>query len=46
MKEVLGALGVFTGSPQQTRLVTPYADGRMVLILLLERVRKLGRSSI
>jgi phosphatidylserine/phosphatidylglycerophosphate/cardiolipin synthase-like enzyme len=27
MKEVLGALGIFTGNPQQTRLVTPYADG-------------------
>lgn len=27
MKSVLGALGVIQGNPQQTRLVTPYADG-------------------
>lgn len=27
MQSVLGALGVIQGSPNQTRLVTPYADG-------------------
>jgi phosphatidylserine/phosphatidylglycerophosphate/cardiolipin synthase-like enzyme len=27
MNTVLGALGVLQGAPQQTRLVTPYADG-------------------
>lgn len=27
MNSVLGALGVLQGNPQQTRLVTPYADG-------------------
>lgn len=27
MKEVLGALGIIKGNPEQTRLVTPYADG-------------------
>jgi len=27
MQEILGALGVIKGTPEQTRLVTPYADG-------------------
>lgn len=46
MKEVLGALGVVQGTPQQTRLITPYADGLTAFSTFLDRVENKWRTII
>lgn len=46
MQQVLGALGVLQGSPQQTRLVTPYADGIKALSAFLGTATKTMRTMI
>ncbi|MCF8568337.1 phospholipase D-like domain-containing protein [Alicyclobacillus tolerans] len=46
MKKVLGALGVIQGSPEQTRIVTPYADGIKVFSAFLGSAEKKIRTMI
>jgi hypothetical protein len=42
MDKVLGALGVIKGSPDQTRLITPYADGLTAMSAFLgSAIRKM-----
>lgn len=46
MKEVLGALGVIKGNPEQTRLVTPYADGIKAFTAFLRAAKHKLRTMI
>jgi len=46
MKEVLGALGVLKGNPEQTRLVTPYADGLKAFSAFLDTAKTKMRTMI
>ena len=46
MQEVLGALGVIQGNPQQTRLITPYADGLKVFSTFLDSAKSKWRTII
>lgn len=46
MDAVLGALGVLKGSPEQTRLVTPYADGIKAFSAFLGTAQKKLRTMI
>lgn len=46
MNTVLGALGVLQGAPQQTRLVTPYADGIKAFSAFLGSAQKTMRTMI
>ena len=46
MHSVLGALGVVQGTPQTTRLVTPYADGMKALSAFLQTAEKKIRTII
>lgn len=46
MDSILGALGVIKGSPAQTRLITPYADGLKVFSAFLKMPQKKFRTII
>jgi len=46
MNSVLGALGVLQGAPQQTRLVTPYADGLKAFSAFLGTAKQKMRTMI
>lgn len=46
MNHILGSLGVLTGSPQQTRLVTPYADGMKAFSAFLAGAKQKMRTMI
>lgn len=46
MNSVLGALGILKGSPEQTRLVTPYADGIKAFSAFLDTAQSKMRTMI
>lgn len=46
MKQVLGALGVLKGNPEQTRIVTPYGDGITAFTAFLKSAQKKLRTMI
>lgn len=46
MNSVLGALGVLHGTPEQTRLVTPYADGLKAFTAFLDSAETKIRTMI
>lgn len=46
MNEILGALGVIQGTPSQTRLVTPYADGIKAFSAFLNTAKQRMRTMI
>lgn len=46
MNHILGSLGVLIGAPQQTRLVTPYADGIKAFSAFLASAKQKMRTMI